>query len=119
MRVTDKPERGAEMAAKTTAGLLCVFLLAMIGSAQPNAPLLFSALNSASYDRSAIAQGSLFVVFGQHIGPVQIAQSQRFSSPCSTGWNGDRGVGGLDNLELSNGLFAGRPGRRDSAVQYA
>src|ERR1700693_5356004 len=85
MRVTDKPERGAEMAAKTTAGLLCVFLLAMIGSAQPNAPLLFSALNSPRYARSAIAQGSLFVVFGQNIGPVQIAQASAFPLPAQLG----------------------------------
>jgi len=36
---------------------------------------VYSAVNSASYDRTGIAQGSLFVVFGSNIGPVQIAQA--------------------------------------------
>ena len=73
------------MTAKAVVGLLCGFLLALTGSAQPNAPLLFSAVNSASYDRSAIAQGSLFVVFGQNIGPAQIAQASAFPLPAQLG----------------------------------
>ncbi len=74
------------MTAKTAAaGLMCGFVLSLSTSAQPNSPLLFSALNSASYDRKAIAQGSLFVVFGQNIGPARIVQAETFPLPAQLG----------------------------------
>jgi uncharacterized protein (TIGR03437 family) len=75
------------MTGKLTAGLLCGLLFAHVGNAQPsdNAPQLFSVVNSASYDRSAIAQGSLFVVFGQNIGPAQIVQASTFPLPNQLG----------------------------------
>jgi len=73
------------MTTKATAVLLCCSLLALHAAAQPNVPVLFSAANSASYDRSAIAQGSLFVVFGQNIGPAQIAQVTSFPLPAQIG----------------------------------
>lgn len=73
------------MTTKIWAALLFCFLLALHTAAQPNTPFLFSAVNSASYDRSAIAQGSLFVVFGQNIGPAQIVQAGSFPLPAQIG----------------------------------
>jgi uncharacterized protein (TIGR03437 family) len=53
-------------------------------SAQFNAPVVFSTENSASYD-AAIAQGSLFVVFGANIGPAQLAQAASYPLPMQVG----------------------------------
>lgn len=39
---------------------------------------LYSVANSASYDRGAIAQGSLFVLFGSGLGPDKLVQASSF-----------------------------------------
>jgi uncharacterized protein (TIGR03437 family) len=59
-------------------------VLALPMSAQFNGPVVFSTENSASYD-AAIAQGSLFVVFGANIGPAQLAQAASYPLPMQVG----------------------------------
>ncbi|MFN7997928.1 MAG: hypothetical protein U0Q18_30185 [Bryobacteraceae bacterium] len=51
-------------------------------------PQVYSVANSASYATSGrngygIAQGSLFVIFGQNLGPAQLQQAQSFPLPTS------------------------------------
>ena len=53
---------------------LCCILAEFPAPAQPITPYVFSVQNSASYGTN-IAQGSLFVVYGQDIGPAQLVQA--------------------------------------------
>lgn len=56
-----------------------ILFLAVAASAVAAAqPSVYSAVNSASYDRSALAQGSLFVIFGSSMGPDKLVQSSSF-----------------------------------------
>jgi uncharacterized protein (TIGR03437 family) len=52
--------------------------------AQPNVPIIYSAVNSASYG-STLAQGSLFVVFGMNIGPAHLAEAASYPLPPQIG----------------------------------
>src|SRR5271170_7229437 len=56
------------------AALFGCILAAIPAIAQPSFPLVFTAANSASYGRS-IAQGSLFVLYGESLGPSQLVQA--------------------------------------------
>ena len=60
-------------------------VLAGLAAAQNAPPILFSAANSASYDETGIAQGSLFVVFGENIGPQAFIQVSTFPVPPQIG----------------------------------
>jgi len=62
------------------AALLGCTLAALPAMAQQQTPYLFSAANSASYGAN-IAQGSLFVVYGQNIGPAQLIQASSYPLP--------------------------------------
>jgi uncharacterized protein (TIGR03437 family) len=61
------------------AWLGCV-LAAIPAIAQPNSPFLFNAVNSASYGGN-IAQGSLFVLYGENLGPSQLVQASSLPLP--------------------------------------
>lgn len=65
--------------------LLFCSLLPVQCAAQSNPPILFSVRNSASYDSTGIAQGSLFVVFGANIGPSRLVQATSFPLPSQIG----------------------------------
>jgi uncharacterized protein (TIGR03437 family) len=54
--------------------LLCCALVTLPAAAQPNVPVVFAVENSASYG-GTIAPGSIFIVFGIGIGPVQLVQA--------------------------------------------
>ena len=58
-----------------------VLRFAWCGSAQGQAPFVFSALNSASYDSTALAQGSLVVIFGSGMGPSTLVQAPSLPLP--------------------------------------
>jgi hypothetical protein len=63
--------------------ILMLILFASAGSAQPVAA---GAVNSASFARSdlpngSLAQGSIFSVFGSSMGPAALAQSTSFPLP--------------------------------------
>jgi uncharacterized protein (TIGR03437 family) len=65
---------------------MAAWLLGLVAATAASAqPFVYSAVNSASYDRSGIAQGSLFVVFGANIGPAQIAQAGSLPLPIKVG----------------------------------
>jgi uncharacterized protein (TIGR03437 family) len=64
--------------------LLGTLALAVPSMAQPTYPFVFAAVNSASYE-SNIAQGSLFVVYGQNLGPAQLAQAGAYPLPAQIG----------------------------------
>ncbi|HME09995.1 MAG TPA: hypothetical protein VKG25_23255 [Bryobacteraceae bacterium] len=64
--------------------LLSFALVALPAMAQFNAPVIYSAENSASY-AGTIAQGSLFVVFGTNIGPAQLVQAGSYPLPSQIG----------------------------------
>ena len=66
------------------AALLGCVLAAIPAIAQPNPPLVFNAANSASYGRS-IAQGSLFVLYGENLGPSQLVQANSLPLPAQLG----------------------------------
>ena len=51
--------------------------LALPAAAQPNFPVAFSAVNTASYS-GTVAQGSLFIVFGMNIGPAQLVPATSY-----------------------------------------
>ena len=62
-------------------------------------PSLYSVVNSASYDRSAIAQGSLFVLFGYGMGPDTLVQASSFPLPANLAGTSVRVVSGATSLE--------------------
>ena len=64
--------------------VLSFALVALPAMAQFNAPVIYSAENSASY-AGTIAQGSLFVVFGTNIGPAQLIQAGSYPLPPQIG----------------------------------
>src|SRR5277367_4154863 len=66
------------------AALLGCVLAAIPAIAQTNFPLVFNAANSASYGRS-IAQGSLFVLYGESLGPSQLVQANSLPLPAQLG----------------------------------
>jgi uncharacterized protein (TIGR03437 family) len=65
-------------------GLFFSALVALPAMGQFGPPYVYSAVNSASYERN-IAQGSLFVVFGANIGPAQIVQAGSYPLPTQVG----------------------------------
>ena len=66
------------------AALLGCVLATLPAMAQQQTPFVFSAANSASYGAN-IAQGSLFVVYGQNIGPAQLIQASSYPLPAQVG----------------------------------
>jgi uncharacterized protein (TIGR03437 family) len=62
-----------------------LYALTVLGAmAQSSPPFLYSAENSASY-AGAVAQGSLFVVFGANIGPAQLVRANTIPLPAQIG----------------------------------
>jgi uncharacterized protein (TIGR03437 family) len=55
-------------------------LAAALGAALAQ-PYFYSVANSASYNRSAIAQGSLLVILGYGLGPETLVQASSFPLP--------------------------------------
>jgi uncharacterized protein (TIGR03437 family) len=75
--------------------LFSVAYMALIPAGAAAQPVVGSSgiLNGASYavpglPNSGIAQGSIFIVFGQNLGPAAIAQVSRFPLPTSQGLAG-------------------------------
>jgi uncharacterized protein (TIGR03437 family) len=79
-----------QMLSNARRALLCCALMMLPAMAQPNFPVIYSAVNSASYDGtiaqgSSIAQGSLFIVFGTNIGPAQLIHATSYPLPAQMG----------------------------------
>ena len=90
--------------ALSVAGTLAVGML--VG--QYYEPQVYSVANSASYAVSGqngygMAQGSLFVVFGQYLGPAQVQQIQSFPLPTSLAGSSVQ----VSIFERANGQLAG------------
>jgi uncharacterized protein (TIGR03437 family) len=66
------------------AALLGCVLAAIPAIAQPQYSFLFNAVNSASYGGN-IAQGSLFVLYGESLGPSQLVQASSLPLPAQLG----------------------------------
>src|SRR5579862_2611606 len=64
--------------------VLCCVLLTLPAAAQPNVPLIFSAVNAAS-NGGTIAPGSRFIVSGVNIGPAQPVQASPDAPPAVLG----------------------------------
>ncbi len=64
--------------------LLGCFLAAIPAIAQPNPPFVFNVANSASYSPN-IAQGSLFIVYGENVGPAELKQAHSLPLPGQLG----------------------------------
>ncbi len=67
-----------------------------VASAQPS---LYTVANSASYDSSAIAQGSLLVLFGYAMGPATLIQAPSFPLQTNLGGTSVRIVSGGTSLQ--------------------
>lgn len=62
-------------------GLFVVVAVTLTPYLQAQSPFVYSVNNAASYDSTAIAQGSMFVVFGNFIGPATLAQATMLPLP--------------------------------------
>ena len=98
--------------------ILILILFANTGNAQPTAA---AAVNSASFARSdlpngSLAQGSIFTVFGSNMGPAALAQSTSFPLPTDlAGTSVKVTVGGTSIFQSKNEPEIGQDGKGSSA----
>jgi uncharacterized protein (TIGR03437 family) len=71
------------LSTNTGAALLCCTLAAAPAMAQLT-PFVYSVENSASYSAN-VAQGSLFVVYGENLGPAKLVQANTLPLPAQLG----------------------------------
>ena len=85
---------------------------------------LVAAVNGASYVNSSLpngklAQGALFVGFGQGMGPASIVKGSNFSPPDKSRGNVDQSHRRRHDRRLHHFLHVECPGGRASAVKHA